>query len=184
MKAPQSVQQVAAPAPSPADFREAMRRLVASVMLITSRDEEGNPHGMAASSVISVSMDPPSMLVAINRTAGLYPVVSRTGRFCVNLLSSQQEHLLAPFSQTALRGERFKSPDWHDAWSADAEQLPWLANALAALDCTVEQVCDYGTHSLFIGRVTGVHLCAGQAEPLVWFEGARASLVPRVSAAA
>jgi hypothetical protein len=95
---------------TPGAFRDAMRRIASSVMIITSRDVDGQPHGMAASAVIPVSMDPPSMLVAINRDAGLYPVVQRTRRFCVNLLGDDQQHLLAPFSQSALRAQRYAVP--------------------------------------------------------------------------
>ncbi len=164
---------------TPAAFKDAMRRIASSVMILTSRDVDGRPHGMAASAVIPVSMDPPSMLVAINRTAGLYPVVQRTRRFCVNLLGDDQQHLLAPFSQSALRAERFRSDDWRDAWSDDVDQLPWLADAPAAVDCAVESTVDYGTHTLFIGRVLNVH-CEESTplspSPLVWLAGRRAAL--------
>lgn len=169
--------------PMPAGFREAMRRLAASVMIVTSRDNEGHPHGMVASSVIPVSMDPPSMLVAVNRDAGLHPVLMASRRFCVNLLSDQQHHLLAPFSQTPLRAQRFRSADWCDAWSSDSEQLPWLPAAPAVIDCDVELTTDYGTHTLFVGRVLNVHCtttAAGAAAPLVWLAGERAALVSAI----
>ena len=162
-----------------ATFKEAMRRVASSVMILTGRDVNGHPCGMAASAVISVSMDPPSMLVSINRSAGLYPVVERTRRFCVNLLGANQQHLLAPFSQSALRAERFRSDDWRDAWTDDAERLPWLADAPAAIDCAVESAVDYGTHTLFIGRALNVRCensARRSASPLVWLAGRRAAL--------
>lgn len=165
--------------PMPAGFREAMRRLAASVMIVTSRDRDGLPHGMVASSVIPVSMDPPSMLVAVNRDAGLHPVLMRTRRFCVNLLADQQHHLLAPFSQSALRSQRFRSDDWCSAWTDDSAQMPWLPDAPAAIECVVDLATDYGTHTLFVGRVLNVH-CAtattGATAPLVWLAGRRAAL--------
>jgi flavin reductase (DIM6/NTAB) family NADH-FMN oxidoreductase RutF len=165
--------------PMPAGFREAMRRLAASVMIVTSRDVEGQPHGMVASSVIPVSMDPPSMLVAVNRDAGLHPVLLRSRRFCVNLLSDQQHHLLLPFSQTALRSQRFRSDDWCNSWSNDTEQLPWLPAAPAVIDCAVDLATEYGTHTLFVGRVLNVQCTAttaGATGPLVWLAGQRAAL--------
>lgn len=165
--------------PMPADFREAMRRLVASVMIVTSRDTDGQPHGMVASAVIPVSMDPPSMLVAINREASLYPVLVRSRRFCVNLLGDHQHHLLAPFSQTGLRSQRFRSDDWHSAWASDTEQLPWLPEAPAVVDCAVDVATEYGTHTLFVGRVLKVHCmtnATGVVAPLVWLAGQRAAL--------
>ena len=85
------------------DFRLAMRKVASSVTIVTTRDAAGMPHGMAASGVIPVSMDPPSMLVAINRSASLHPVLQASRRFCVNVLADHQHHLLAPFSQSGLR---------------------------------------------------------------------------------
>lgn len=164
------------------NFREAMRRLAASVMIITGRDTDGTPHGMVASSVISVSMDPPSMLIAVNRNAGLHPVLTRSQRFCINLLSDAQSELLKPFSTSALRDQRFKSDLWNDTCSTDSARLPWLPNASASFHCAVDFVTDYGTHSLFIGRVLHVHCAAPAAadntatRPLVWLAGQQASL--------
>ena len=165
----------------PAGFRDAMRRLASSVTIVTSRDLQGQPHGMVASSVIPVSMDPPSMLVAVNRDAGLHPVLLHSRRFCVNLLADHQHHLLAPFSQSALRAQRFRSEDWCNAWSDDPELLPWLPGAAAVIDCAVDLATPYGTHTLFVGRVLGVQCTAGahsRAAPLVWLAGQRAALAP------
>lgn len=165
------------------DFRDAMRRLAASVMIITGRDADGTPHGMVASSVISVSMDPPSMLIAVNRNAGLHPVLLRTKRFCINLLSDIQSDQLKPFSTSALRHQRFQSDEWSDAWTTDSGRLPWLPDAPASVECAVDLVTDYGTHSLFIGRVLQVHCAptpmAGQltSGPLVWLAGQQASVM-------
>jgi flavin reductase (DIM6/NTAB) family NADH-FMN oxidoreductase RutF len=169
------------PAAVPLAFKDAMRQIAASVMLVTGRDADGEPHGMVASSVIPVSMDPPSMLVAVNRNAGLHPVLLRTQRFCVNLLGDHQHGLLLPFSQTALRDQRFADQGWSDVRSIDAERLPWLPGAPAVIDCVVETMLDYGTHTVFIGRVRSVRceqLGAGDCLPLVWLAGQRAGLTP------
>lgn len=158
-------------------FKDAMRRVASSVTLVTTRDAGGVPHGMAASAVIPVSMDPPSLLVAVNRTAGLHGALSAGGRFCVNLLAGTHHPLLGAFSQSARRAERFASDDWE----ADADALPRLASAPAAVSCAVERQIDYGSHTLFIGRVTGVRLAGENAEPLVWFDGAGAGLSRRAA---
>ncbi|ACB33125.1 flavin reductase domain protein FMN-binding [Leptothrix cholodnii SP-6] len=167
-----------------ANLKEAMRRLASSVAIITSRDQDGQPHGMAASAVIPVSMDPPSMLVAVNRDAGLHPVLQRSGRYCINLLADDQHLLLKPFSQTALRDQRFRSDDWRDAWSPADGPLPWLDGAPAAIECEVDQFMDYGTHTLFVGRVVNVRCASAESstgttapQPLVWLAGQRARLV-------
>ncbi|NYT23680.1 flavin reductase [Alcaligenaceae bacterium] len=159
-------------------FREAMRRLAASVTIITARDEEGRPHGMVASAVIPVSMEPASMLVAVNRSASLHPVLVRTRRFCVNILGCQQEDLLAPFSQSALREHRFRSADWHGATGAEHRVLPWLRTASAVIHCDVDWTADYGTHTLFVGLVQAVQCpeAAHETYPLVWLAGRKASI--------
>lgn len=165
------------PAPSvavPAAFRDAMRRVASSVSLITARDAQGAPHGMAASAVIPVSMEPPSMLVAVNRGSGLHPIVSATGRFCVNILADAHRPLLDAFSQSSRRAERFTIGPWRE----DSHSLPRLESAPAAVSCVVEQSIDYATHTLFIGRVTQVHLAQGRREPLVWFGGGAVAIHP------
>ncbi|WP_053063913.1 flavin reductase family protein [Caballeronia mineralivorans] len=154
------------------DFRIAMRRIASSVTLVTSRDSHGNPHGMAASAVIPVSMDPPSMLVAANRSSGLHPVVQSTGHFCINLLGESHLDLLPPFSQSSRRSERFASDEWREGTSS----LLYLTGAPAAIFCELDHHVDYGTHTLFIGRVTGVRLFDQDVDPLLWFNGASAGV--------
>lgn len=160
-------------------FRAAMRRQAASVMIVTTRAEDGSPHGMVASSVIPVSMEPPSMMVAINRTASLHPVLTRARRFMVNLLGTRQSPLLVPFSSSQARAQRFRSDDWLHAWDADSRHLPRLRDALASIECQVDLATDYGTHTLFVGHVREVHCatdgCSEQA-PLVWLAGQHAPL--------
>lgn len=156
-------------------FRDAMRRVASSVTLITTRDAEGSPHGMAASAVIPVSMDPPAILVAINRSSGLHPALSTHGRFCVNLLAGAHHGLLGAFAQSSRRSERFAAGDWQDG----CDSLPFLASAPAAVSCEVEQRLDYATHTLFIGRVTDVRLAGEDCDPLVWFNGCGAAVSGR-----
>lgn len=153
-----------------ADFRNAMRRIASSVTLVTSRDSDRTPHGMAASAVIPVSMDPPSMLVAANRSSGLHPVVLETRCFCVNLLGEAHQELLEPFSQSTRREERFTAGDWQEG----PNSLLYLASAPAAIFCELDHEVDYGTHTLLIGRVTGVRLFDADIDPLLWFNGAGA----------
>lgn len=165
----------AAAADVAAAFRDAMRRVASSVTLITTRDEDGLPLGMAASAVIPVSMDPPSILVAVNRTAGLHPALSAHGRFCVNLLAGSHHPLLGAFAQSSRRAERFVAGDWQDG----CDSLPYLASAPAAVCCEVDQRIDYATHSLFIGRVIDVRLADDHLDPLVWFNGSGAAVSQR-----
>jgi flavin reductase (DIM6/NTAB) family NADH-FMN oxidoreductase RutF len=153
-------------------FRAAMRGVASTVFLVTTRDEAG-PHGMAASAVISVSMEPPAMLVAVNRSASIGPVLGRTRQFCVNILAEEHDDVVAPFSDSSRRRERFSG----EAWAMSEEGLPYLRSAQSALFCTVDAELEYGTHTLFVGRVVRVAAGLG-GSPLVWFKGGPAEIRP------
>lgn len=155
-------------------LKEAMRNVPSTVALITSRDAEGTPHGMAASAVISVTVDPPAVLVAVNRAAGIHPVLEMSGRLCINFLAKDQAHLLDAFSRSDLRAERFIQPDWRDVRGVGGKDLPWLPAARAVLFTEIDQTMPYGTHTLFIARVREVVLpspAATEDHPLVWLGG-------------
>jgi flavin reductase (DIM6/NTAB) family NADH-FMN oxidoreductase RutF len=154
-------------------FRAAMRRIASSVALVTARDSAGAVHGMAATAVISVSMDPPSMLVAVNRSAGIHDGIGESGCFCINILGNTQQDLIPPFSTTALRDQRFASREWREG----PDGVPYLPTAVCALFCTLDQSTIYGTHTVYIGRVTRVELDQ-DGSPLVWLGGAPRSLEP------
>ena len=160
-------------------LKDAMRNVPSSVALITSRDQYGKPHGMAASAVISVSVDPPSVLVAVNQNAGIFPVVRQTKRICINFLGKHQEHLVEPFSRSDMRDHRFAFEDWTDANQPDADRLPWLPGARAVVFGEIDQEMPYGTHSIFIAKVSRVCLPSEahrQFSLLIWIGGKSASL--------
>lgn len=149
-----------------AGFREAMRGLASAVTLLTACDADGMPHGMAATAVIPVSMDPPSMLIAVNRSASLHPVIEATGRFCVNVLPDSQRDIVEAFSRSDMRSRRFTD----FPWSLTEEGLPCLPQAQSVITCRCDERLAYGTHTLYIGRVERVGL-GELAPPLVWFDG-------------
>ncbi|MDB5685946.1 MAG: flavin reductase domain protein FMN-binding [Rhizorhabdus sp.] len=146
-------------------FKHAMRRLATTVALITSGQGE-NWAGMAATAVVSVCADPPTLLVAVNRTASIHPTLHAEKRFCVNLLSDRHRELVGVFSGKKKGLERFET----GAWVAGADGLPVLGDALASLNCRTESTLDVGTHTLFIGRVESV-INHDEIDPLVWVDG-------------
>jgi flavin reductase (DIM6/NTAB) family NADH-FMN oxidoreductase RutF len=155
-------------------FRVSMRATAASVALVTSSDAEGGFHGMAATSWVSISMDPPSMLVTVNRSASVHAVISTSGRYCVNLLRDSHFDILERFSRSDMRHLRFDAENWRRSTSG----LPVLCEAMASQLCTVVASVDHGTHTIFVGRIDDVILpeAAGQISPLIWTNGSRASL--------
>jgi flavin reductase (DIM6/NTAB) family NADH-FMN oxidoreductase RutF/nitroreductase len=148
------------------DFRNAMRRLAATVCIVTTTDED-DWQGMTATSVTSVSMDPASVLVCVNTTASLHKRLRAGTRFCINVLKSSQGLHAGAFSSKTLKGvERFAP----GAWEENDEGLPFLKDAQANLFCTVDQTVPYGTHTIFIGRVSAVHVAEG-VSPLIYQDG-------------
>lgn len=148
------------------DFKSAMRRLAATVCIVSTNGEDGW-HGMTATSVTSVSMDPPSVLVCVNTTATLHKVLHAGGRFCINLLRASQEAHAGAFSSSKIRGADRFAPH---AWKAGDDDLPYLVDAQANLFCDIDQAVSYGTHTIFIGRVNAVRN-GDLVSPLLYADG-------------
>lgn len=154
-------------------FRASMRLVAASVSLVTARDEAGTWHGMAVTSAGSLSMEPPSMMVAVNRSASIHPIIARTRGFTLNLMGETHLGLLERFSRSELRDQRFSPDDWIDGAG------PILKGALCAHVCTVADAHEFGTHTVFFGKVTEVILPEPPAQtpaPILWLNGKRASV--------
>ena len=138
-----------------ASFREAMSRLGAAVNIITTHGPEGDA-GFTASAVCSVTDDPPTILVCMNRSSSHYEQFRAAGSFCVNVLGQEQEALSPIFAGKLSMPERFA----HGSWIRLATGAPVLQTAAAALDCVVSQSVDIGTHSVMFGTVRAIHLGA------------------------
>jgi flavin reductase (DIM6/NTAB) family NADH-FMN oxidoreductase RutF len=159
-------------------FRTSMRSAAASIALITTRDATGQRFGMAVTSWASVSMSPPSVLVTINRAASIHPVITASGKFCLNIMGEGHGALLQHFSRSDMREKRFASGDWAEG----ANGLPVLRDAISSQLCSVDAASDYGTHTIFVGRVDDVillHPPSANAAPLIWMDGCQASLAER-----
>jgi len=157
---------------SEASFRDAMRRLAATVTIITA-GSPGQRHGITATAVTSLSMDPPSLLVCVNRSSSLHSLLGESNRFCVNLLRSEQADLSNAFSGKLPSEERFL----HGAWKEDKDGLPYLADAQASIFCTRHGAVDHGSHSIFIGAVESVRMI-DEVSPLLYSNGAYSRCIP------
>lgn len=158
-------------------FRASLRLVASSVSLVTAQDEQGGWHGMAVTSAGSLSMEPPSMMVAVNRSASVFPVIQKTGRFTLNLMNEGHEGLLQCFSRSDMREKRFVPADW----AAVAGSGPVLKGALCSHVCTVAEAHDFGTHTIFFGRVDDVILPENMGQkpaPILWLDGALTSVAP------
>jgi flavin reductase (DIM6/NTAB) family NADH-FMN oxidoreductase RutF len=143
-------------------FRAAMRRIAATVTIVTADDGERH-HGMTATAVTSLSMVPPSLLVCINKKAFLHGILVRAGNFCVNVLHQDHAELSAAFSGAVPYQDRFDV----GRWARSADGLHYLTDAQAVLFCHKTRTISHGTHTVFIGEVTQVDVREPVA-PLVY----------------
>ena len=147
------------------DFRNAMRQLTGGVSVITA-GKGRDISGMTVTSVSSLSVDPPSLIVSLNRESSSWPLVKRYGFFGVNILTSDQVDIAERFTgKGGLKGaDRFAGAQW----TTRASGVPLLADALAAIDCEVEDVVERHSHAIVIGRVLDVAVSARTAALAYW----------------
>jgi len=156
----------------PLRMRDALRRLAKAVVVITC-EQGGTRFAMAATAVSELSMDPPSLLICVNRTASLYAPLSGGANFAVNILHSSHETVSAACSGK-LKGEaRFEQGQW----ARSSLGPPYLEDAQASFVCRNERQVDYGTHGIFIGEVVDV-LSHGDVDPLIYVDGRYAVVLP------
>lgn len=121
---------------------------------------------MAATSITSLTVDPPAVLVCVNRSTGLHALLEPTAPLSVNLLSKHQQDVSAAFGGQVPREERFKVGDWREGRSG----LPVLDGAQANLHCVIDAMLAYGTHSIVIARVLEVQV-SDTVAPLIYQDG-------------
>jgi flavin reductase (DIM6/NTAB) family NADH-FMN oxidoreductase RutF len=150
---------------SSGNFRSAMRHLAGGVSVITvgrGRDITG----MTVTSVSSLSVDPPTLIVSINRESSSWQLLKRLGVFGVNILTVDQLDVAERFTgKDGLKGaDRFIGAQWTTGVSG----VPLLAGALAAIDCEVEDIVERHSHAIIIGRVLHMQLSPRTAALAYW----------------
>ena len=146
-------------------FRTAMRGVASSVFLVTTRGPEGEA-GMTATSVCSLSLDPLSVLICVNRSTAFIKALEASGRFALNILSLDDEPIAKAFGSSAGRDRRFTLGDWYEL-----EGLPALKSSLSSIVCDVADQTNFGSHRIFVGQVRQVDNRDGRAE-LLYCQGA------------
>jgi flavin reductase len=127
------------------DYRNAMARLGAAVNIVTT-DGPGGKAGFAATAVCSVSDNPPTLLVCLNKGSSAYKAVIENGVICVNTLESGHQELSGVFGGKTPMAERFAAGSWQTAVTGS----PVLEGALASFDCRIRTISDGGTHDILI----------------------------------
>ena len=152
-------------------YRHVIGHFATGVTVITSH-HEGTDHGATASAVSSVSLDPPSLLVCLNRAAVTERAVRESGSFAVNILREDQGELALRFA--GRHGDKFAGVEVRRSGAGD----PILVGALAHLECRVRDAVTGGTHTVFIGEVRRAE--AAEGDPLAYFRGRFGRLAPEL----
>lgn len=130
-------------------IKEVLSHFASGVTIVTTQNGE-MPYGLTVSAFCAVSLEPPLVLVCINKTAGSHDVLLETRRFAVNLLTIDQKALSQRFADSNLEPwQRFDGVAYRQAVTGS----PILEGCLAFLDCTVYAVYDGGDHSILVGSV-------------------------------
>lgn len=153
----------------PAEFRLAMRNLASGVAIVATGSEIKR-RGLTVSSVTSLCMEPPCLLVGVKSSSEAHAAILANGRFGVSLLGSGQEDLALRFAGGANGIERFATATWEQG----VLDVPLLGSAIGALECALHHHQVVGTHGVFIGRIVATR--GGTGEPLVNYQGALRTL--------
>lgn len=145
------------------ELRRVMGHFATGVTVITTCDESGNPFGLTANAVSSVSLVPPLILVCVDKKADTYPYFERSKVFVVNILSDAQEGISRRFATSGI--EKFDGIGYHKNESGCAV----LDDAVGHIDCRIVQAHDAGDHTVYIGEVETVD--ANDVAPLLFFRG-------------
>ncbi len=152
----------------PPAFRQLLGRFATGVTVLTIAAPDGAPAGMTANSLASVSLVPPLLSVCIDRAAALFPRITETSHFAVNILAEDQEELSRRFA------EHERTPFAGVGYRLDERGLALLDGAIAHIECERLEVHPAGDHAIVIGRVIGG--TTGDGRPLVYYRGGYASL--------
>lgn len=160
---------------APEELRRSMRNLAGGVCVVTA-GSGAERSGATVTSATALSVDPPTMIVNINRTSSLWPLIARHNHFCINILGAGQRAIADNFAgKGGLKGaERYRDGEWVTLESGALA----LKGALSAIDCAVEDVIERHTHAIVIGRVLAIEP-GNPGEPLIYHDGSYGSFEGR-----
>jgi len=141
-------------------FRDVLGRFASGVTVITT-EHEGKPHGMTANAFVSVSLDPPFVLVSIDNRANMHRLLPLSGRYGISILAEGQEALSNHFAARPVAGLEVSFVHKHG--------MPVLKGAVAYLICRVSETHPVGDHTLYVGQVEFLELW--DSRPLVFYAG-------------
>lgn len=145
------------------EFRAALGRFASGVTVVTTRDVGGRLHGITVSAFCSVSLEPPLVLVCIEKKAGSHHAFQNGKAFVINILKDNQQHISDRFASHI--SDKFAGVSYRSG----IEDLPVLDDALANLECILKYSYEAGDHTIFVGEIEKAHIADGK--PLLYFHG-------------
>ncbi|HEY8546169.1 MAG TPA: flavin reductase family protein [Acidimicrobiales bacterium] len=159
------------PVIDPLRMREVLGHHPTGVAIVTAPGDPG-PVGLAVGSFTSVSLDPPLVGFFVDHRSSTWPGIEAAGAFCANVVGDHQEDLCRLFATKGV--DRFGSCGWRPGLTG----APRLDDAVAWIDCRIDQVVPTGDHWLVLGRVLDLELPGATRSPLVFHRGGYGRIVP------
>jgi flavin reductase (DIM6/NTAB) family NADH-FMN oxidoreductase RutF len=145
-------------------FRRVLSNFAAGVTVVTTLDRDRQPHGLTATAFTSVSLEPPLVLVCIDKKAETYPHFAPSGVFAVNFLGAEQRDVSQHFAKHG--GDKFAGL----AWRRGVLGTPILEGAVGHVECRIVHGYDGGDHTIYVGEIESAD--AGDGAPLLYFRHA------------
>ncbi|MGH4029538.1 flavin reductase family protein [Actinomycetota bacterium Odt1-20B] len=162
------------------EFRAAMSRLAAGVVLVTAHEPPLDPDdpdapggedvGMTATAFLSVSLDPPLVMVSLREGSRMDDLLAEQPLWAVSVLAESQRHIAGRFAMKGRISDRLLFEDIPYA-RGEKSGAPLVGGALATLECRTEQTVQAGDHTLVIGRVLTAGVPSADGGPLTYFRG-------------
>ncbi|MET9590633.1 flavin reductase family protein [Streptomyces sp. NPDC006516] len=158
------------------EFRAALSRLAAGVVLVTAEEPPLDEHGrgedvgMTATAFVSVSLDPPLVMVSLRNDSRMDDLLSEQPLWAVSVLAENQRQVAGRFAMKGRISDRLLFQDL-PCIRGEVTGAPLMGGALATLECRTEQRVLAGDHTLVIGRVLTASLPSADGEPLTYFKG-------------
>jgi flavin reductase (DIM6/NTAB) family NADH-FMN oxidoreductase RutF len=145
------------------ELRRVMGHFATGVTVITTLSKEGKLHGLTANAVSSLSLEPPLLIICVDKKAESYSSFEESGVFTVNILADDQEDISRRFAVSG--GEKFEGV----AYRRGANGAPILSGALAHLECKLHASYEGGDHTIYLGLIEEAE--TREVKPLLFFRG-------------
>ncbi|MBI4529855.1 MAG: flavin reductase family protein [Deltaproteobacteria bacterium] len=148
---------------NPMELRRVMGHFATGVAIITTRDKEATPYGLTANALTSLSLNPPLVLICVDKNVQCYPCFEESRIFAINFLSEGQAEISRRFATKGI--EKFSGI----AWRLSDNGLAIIEGTMGYIECRLIQTIEGGDHTIYIGE--GISAAASGERPLIFFKG-------------